>query len=69
MATIRAIKSPYNPVVVKLPTPIIIIANIAIKITIHVKRLGTSLRIKTENKAAKIGAEAINTSVFATAVF
>ena len=69
MATIRAIKSPYNPVVVKLPTPIIIIANIAIKITIHVKRLGISLSMKTENKAAKIGADAINTSVFATAVF
>ena len=25
--------------------------------------------MKTENKAAKIGADAINTSVFATAVF
>ena len=66
MATIRAIKSPYKPVVVKLPTPIIIIANIAIKITIHVKRLGISLSMKTENKAAKIGADAMRTNVFAT---
>ena len=53
----------------KLPIPIIIIANKAIKITIQVKKLGISFNMKTENKAAKIGAEAIKTNVFATAVF
>ena len=68
-ATIKAIRSPYNPEVVKLPTPIITIANIAIKITIQVKRLGISLSMKTENKAAKMGADAMRTNVFATAVF
>ena len=47
----------------------IIIANIAIKITIHVKRLGISLSIKTENNAAKMGADAMRTNVLATAVF
>ena len=68
-ATIKAIRSPYNPEVVKLPIPMIIIANIAIKITIHVKKLGISLSMKTENKAAKMGADAMRTNVFATAVF
>tara|TARA_B100000212_G_scaffold299382_1_gene244056 strand:+ start:557 stop:703 length:147 start_codon:yes stop_codon:yes gene_type:complete len=47
----------------------IIIANIAIKITIHVKKLGISLSMKIENKAAKMGADAMRTNVFATAVF
>ena len=68
-ATIKAIRSPYNPEVVKLPMPMIIIANIAVKIIIQVKIVGISLRIKTENNAAKIGADAMRTSVLATAVF
>ena len=60
IATIRAIISPYNPVLVKLPIPIIIIASIAIKITIHVKRLGISLTIKTEKNAAKTALSLLN---------
>ena len=68
MPVISASTSPVNPVVIKLPQPIITILINAKKIITHVNGFGFSFKKITERIAVKIGADAMMTKVLATAV-